>query len=94
MDKNSIQEFILRLPFLKESSEAEREKPAHTSGIFKKFKTVEAITSEAGMDASALVIPACAAKIKKKPKTNCFLPLSKFFMNPCLIGNLKLINKL
>jgi CRP/FNR family transcriptional regulator, cyclic AMP receptor protein len=64
--KNPIEEFIQRLPFFKEFSEAEREKVVQTSGIFEKYKAGKAIISEGEITAAVFVILTGTVVIKKQ----------------------------
>jgi CRP/FNR family transcriptional regulator, cyclic AMP receptor protein len=66
--KNPIDEFIQRLPFFKEFSEAEREKIVQTSGIFEKYKAGKVIISEGEKTAAVFVILAGIVVIQKQVK--------------------------
>jgi CRP/FNR family transcriptional regulator, cyclic AMP receptor protein len=64
--KNPIEEFIQRLPFFKEFSEAEREKVVQTSGVFEKYKAGKAIISEGETTAAVFVILTGTVVIQKQ----------------------------
>jgi CRP/FNR family transcriptional regulator, cyclic AMP receptor protein len=66
--KNPIEEFIQRLPFFKEFSEAEREKIVQTSGVFEKYKAGKVIISEGEKTAAVFVILAGVVVIQKQVK--------------------------
>jgi CRP/FNR family transcriptional regulator, cyclic AMP receptor protein len=68
--KNPIEEFIERLPFFKEFSDAEREKVVHTSGIFEKYKAGDTIISEGETTAAVFVILKGEVVIQKKAKVD------------------------
>jgi CRP/FNR family transcriptional regulator, cyclic AMP receptor protein len=70
LSKNPIEEFIERLPFFKEFSDAEREKMLQTSGIFEKFKAGNSIISEGETTAAVFVVLKGKVTIQKKVKAD------------------------
>jgi CRP/FNR family transcriptional regulator, cyclic AMP receptor protein len=70
LTKITIEEFIEKLPFFKEFSDAEREKVVHTSGIFEKYNAGKAIISEGDKTAAVFVVLNGTVTIQKQVKAD------------------------